>query len=54
MRSPDAIVKSRLSSKTEFKASIHSGSMSPSQMIQELISAYKSKLELIEVGLVTI
>ena len=34
MRSPEGIVSSRLSSSTEFSASIHSGSMSPSQTIQ--------------------
>lgn len=34
MRSPEGIVSRRLSSSTEFSASIHSGSMSPSQTIQ--------------------
>ena len=38
MRSPDGIVSKRLSSKTEFRDSIHSGSMSPSQMIHEWTS----------------
>lgn len=39
MRSPLGSVRSRLSSRTEFRLSIHSGSMSPSQIIQELTSA---------------
>lgn len=38
MRSPLGMVNSRLSSSTEFRLSIHSGSMSPSQTIQELTS----------------
>lgn len=36
--SPDGMVRSRLSSSTEFRDSIHSGSMSPSQIIQDWIS----------------
>ena len=40
MRSPDAIVSSRLSSRTELRASIHSGSMSPSQITQEVTSVF--------------
>ena len=36
--SPDGIVSSRLSSSTELRDSIHSGSMSPSQTIQDWIS----------------
>ena len=35
IRSPDGIVSKRLSSKTEFSDSIHSGSMSPSHMIHD-------------------
>ncbi len=35
---PDGRVKSRLSSSTEFKDSTHSGSISPSQIIQDVIS----------------
>ena len=38
MRSPEGIVSSRLSSRTELRDSTHSGSMSPSQMIQLLTS----------------
>ena len=33
--SPEGMVRSRLSSSTELRDSIHSGSMSPSQTIQE-------------------
>lgn len=33
--SPEGMVSSRLSSRTELRDSIHSGSMSPSQTIQE-------------------
>ena len=36
--SPDGMVRSRLSSSTELRDSIHSGSMSPSQIIQDWIS----------------
>ena len=36
--SPEGMVSSRLSSSTEFRDSIHSGSMSPSQMIHEFTS----------------
>lgn len=36
--SPDGIVSKRLSSRTELSDSIHSGSMSPSQMIQDCTS----------------
>mmetsp|Transcript_13245 Transcript_13245/g.24324 ORF Transcript_13245/g.24324 Transcript_13245/m.24324 type:complete len:317 (-) Transcript_13245:5787-6737(-) len=39
MRSPFGIVRRWLSSRTEFRLSIHSGSTSPSQTIQVLISA---------------
>jgi hypothetical protein len=38
MRSPDAMVNKRLSSSTELSASIHSGSISPSQTTQDVIS----------------
>ena len=38
IRSPEGIVRSLLSSRTEFKDSIHSGSMSPSHMIHECMS----------------
>ena len=38
MRSPDGIVRSRLSSRTELSDSIHSGSMSPSQTTHERTS----------------
>ena len=39
MRSPDGMVSSRLSSSTELSDSIHSGSMSPSQMIHDCTSS---------------
>ena len=38
IRSPVGRVKRWLSSKTEFRDSIHSGSMSPSQIIQDCTS----------------
>lgn len=38
--SPLGIVSSRLSSRTEFRDSIHSGSISPSQIIHELTSIF--------------
>ena len=38
IRSPDGIVSNLLSSSTEFKDSIHSGSISPSHMTQEWTS----------------
>lgn len=43
MRSPLGMVNSRLSSRTEFRLSIHSGSMSPSHTIQELTSRKHTK-----------
>lgn len=39
--SPDGMVRSLLSSSTEFRDSIHSGSISPSQIIQDWISIDK-------------
>lgn len=41
--SPEGMVRSLLSSSTEFRDSIHSGSMSPSQIIQDWISIWKSQ-----------
>lgn len=41
--SPLGIVNNLLSSKTEFKDSIHSGSISPSQIIHEVISISRHK-----------
>lgn len=38
IRSPLGMVNNRLSSRTELRLSIHSGSMSPSQTIQEFTS----------------
>lgn len=45
--SPLGIVSNLLSSKTEFKDSIHSGSISPSQIIQEVISISRHKNKII-------
>lgn len=41
IRSPDGMVNSLLSSRTELRDSIHSGSMSPSQIIQDFTSKIK-------------
>ena len=41
--SPDGMVRSRLSSRTELRDSIHSGSMSPSQIIHDWISVNNNK-----------
>lgn len=38
IRSPEGIVNNRLSSRTEFSDSIHSGSMSPSHTIHDWTS----------------
>lgn len=40
--SPLGMVRSRLSSRTEFRDSIHSGSISPSHIIHELTSVFKT------------
>lgn len=48
MRSPLGIVNSRLSSSTEFRLSIHSGSMSPSHTIQEFTSRKQAKLTVLK------
>jgi len=42
IRSPDGMVSSLLSSNTELRDSIHSGSMSPSQIIQDCTSGNTS------------